>query len=202
MKKITKYIMILGVLLIVGLTGVRCAGQYRMQQQLAEKILRFHVQANSDSAEDQALKLQVRDAVGGYMQEKMQNLRSKGECESYIAEKISEIERVAEQVVANAGFSYEVQAELTECEFPVTSYGRYTFPEGDYDALRVTIGAGRGQNWWCVMYPNMCFANSMYEVVDEKNAKTLQAVLEEEEYQMVLNSGNYEVRFWLLELFK
>ena len=202
MKKITKYIVVIGVLLICGPASIRCKGQYRMQQQLAEKILRFHVLANSDSAEDQALKLQVRDAVGGYMQEKMQNLTSKDACESFIAERIPEIERVAEQVVVDAGFSYEVQAELAECEFPVKSYGSYTFPEGNYDALRVTIGEGGGQNWWCVMYPNMCFANSMYEVVDEKNGKKLQAVLDEEEYQMVLNSGNYEVQFWFLELFK
>lgn len=173
-----------------------------MQRQLAEKVLRFHVLANSDSVEDQNLKLQVRDAIGGYMQEKMQNQKSKAECERFVSEKVPEIEQLAKHVIENAGFSYEVHAELTECAFPVKTYGAYTFPAGNYDALRITIGDGKGQNWWCVMYPNMCFENSMYEVVDKKSEEKLRAVLDDEEYQMVLESGDYEVRFWLLELFK
>lgn len=202
MKKITKYIITGVLLLMLTTTGVWCARQYQLQHQLAEKVLRFHVLANSDTIEDQNLKLEVRDAIGGYMQEKMQNLESKEACEAFVAEQIPELEQLAEQVVEKAGFSYKVRAELTECEFPVKTYGAYTFPAGNYDALKVTIGEGGGKNWWCVMYPNMCFENSMYEVVDEKSEEALRAVLDEEEYEAVLNSGNYEVRFWFLELFK
>lgn len=201
MKKITKYI-ITGIILALVTAGVLCGRQHQLQRQLADKVLRFHVLANSDSVEDQSLKLQVRDAIGGYMQENMQKQESKAACETFVAKRIPEIEQVAEQVVKNAGFSYEVQAELTECAFPVKTYGAYTFPAGNYDALKVTIGEGKGQNWWCVMYPNMCFENSMYEVVDEKAEKSLRAVLDEEEYQAVLSSGNYEVRFRFLEFFK
>ena len=201
MKKITKYIMP-GILLALVTAGLWCGRQHQLQRQLAEKVLRFHVLANSDSVEDQNLKLQVRDAIGGYMQENMQKQESKAACEAFVEKQIPEIEQVAEQVVKNAGFSYEVQAELTECAFPVKTYGAYTFPAGKYDALKVTIGKGEGQNWWCVMYPNMCFENSMYEVVDEKAGKSLRAVLDEEEYQAVLHSGNYEVRFRFLEIFK
>lgn len=202
MKKITRYI-IAGVAAAMLLTtGIWYGRQYQLQRQLAEKVLRFHVLANSDTVEDQNLKLAVRDAIGGFMQEKMQNLESKAECENMVAKEIPQIEQLAEQVVEEAGFSYEVHAELAECEFPVKSYGDYTFPEGTYDALKVTIGEGGGQNWWCVMYPNMCFENSMYEVVDEKSENALRAVLDEAEYQAVLNSGDYEVRFWFFELFK
>ena len=202
MKKITKYIILGTTLLVLTTTGAWCGRQHQLQQGLAEKVLRFHVLANSDSVEDQRLKLQVRDAIGSYMQENMQKQESKAACESFVAKKIPEIERLAEQVVADAGFSYEVRAELTECEFPIKTYGAYTFPAGTYDALKVTIGEGSGQNWWCVMYPNMCFENSMYEVVDSTSEKALRAVLDEEEYQAVINSGNYELRFWLLEIFK
>ena len=201
MKKITGYIITLGLILVCGTAVVRCTRQEQMQRQLAEKVLRFHVLANSDSAEDQALKLQVRDVIGSYMQDKMQNQTSKAECESFIAESLPEIEHVAVRTVQKAGFSYAVHAELAACDFPVKTYGAYTFPAGTYDALQVTIGEGKGQNWWCVMYPNMCFENSMYEVVDEKAGRKLRAVLDEEEYQTVLNSGNYELRFWILELF-
>lgn len=202
MKKITKYIIMTGLLLACGTVGMHCRRQERIQQQLAEKVLRFHVLANSDSIEDQALKLQVRDKIGSYMQEKMREYSSKEMCESFVAKSLPEIECVAVQTIEEAGFSYEVHAELTECDFPVKTYGAYTFPAGTYDALRVTIGDGKGQNWWCVMYPNMCFENSMYEVVDEKAEGKLRAVLDEEEYRMVLNTGNYEVRFWFAELFK
>ena len=201
MKKITKYI-ITGLLFVLVTGGAWCGRQHRLQHGLAEKVLRFHVLANSDSAEDQDLKLQVRDAIGGYMQENMQKQESKAACEAFVAKQIPEIEQMAEQAVKNAGFSYEVHAELTECAFPAKTYGDYTFPAGNYDALKVTIGEGGGQNWWCVMYPNMCFENSMYEVVGEKAEKSLRAVLDEAEYQAVLNSGNYEVRFRLLEIFK
>lgn len=202
MKKITKYI-ILSTLLIMCITiGMWHARQCRMQQQLAQKVLRFHVLANSDSVEDQNLKLEVRDAIGIYMQENMKNGETKEDCEAFVREQIPVIEQVAEQVVKNAGFSYAVHAELTECEFPVKTYGAYTFPAGMYDALKVTIGKGNGQNWWCVMYPNMCFANSMYEIVDENAENSLRAVLDEEEYQAVLKAGNYEIRFKLLEIFK
>lgn len=202
MKKITKYIITGMLVLMLLATGMWCGRQYQLQRQLAEKVLRFHVLANSDTIEDQELKLEVRDAIGSYMQEKMHNPESKEACEAFVAEQIPEIERVAAQVVEKAGFPYEVHAELTECEFPVKTYGAYTFPAGTYDALRVMIGEGEGKNWWCVMYPNMCFENSMYEVTDEKSEEALRAVLDEEEYEAVLSSGNYEVRFWFLELFK
>lgn len=201
MKKITKYI-ITGFLFVLVAGGAWCGRQHQLQHRLAEKVLRFHVLANSDSAEDQNLKLQVRDAIGGYMQENMQKQESKAACEAFVTKQIPEIEQVAEQVVKDAGFAYEVHAELAECAFPVKTYGDYTFPAGNYDALKVTIGEGDGQNWWCVMYPNMCFENSMYEVVGEKAEKSLRAVLDEAEYQAVLGSGNYEVRFRLLEFFK
>lgn len=202
MKKITKYIMIGSFLTMAFVSAIWYGRQYQLQRQLAEKVIRFHVLANSDEKADQELKLSVRDAIGSFMQKNMGNMESKEACEGFIAEKMPEIEQVAEAVIEEAGYSYSVQAELTECEFPVKNYGNYTFPAGTYDALKVTIGEGEGQNWWCVMYPNMCFENSMYEVVDEKSEEALRKVLDEEEYQAVLNSGNYQIRFRLLEFFK
>lgn len=202
MKKFTGYIIMSILLIMCIMAGMWQAKQDRIQQQLAEKVLRFHVLANSDSEKDQNLKLEVRDAIGIYMQENMQTQETKEECEAFIRKQIPVIEQMAEQVIQDAGFTYEVHAELAECEFPVKTYGAYTFPAGTYDALKVTIGKGDGQNWWCVMYPNMCFVNSMYEVTDEKAEESLRAVLDEEEYQAVLKSGNYEIRFKLLEIFK
>lgn len=200
MKQYMRYKVLGVMLLVLAVTGSRYVSQDNMQRKLADKVLRFHVLANSDSAEDQKLKLEVRDAIGSYMQTQMPEYESKEACEAYVKEKIPEIEQVARQIVTDAGFTYAVHAELEQCEFPVKTYGVYTFPAGSYDALKVTIGEGRGENWWCVMYPNMCFENSMYEVADEKSGEALRAVLDEEEYRAVLNAGNYEVRFRLFEL--
>ena len=201
-KMIAKYI-ITASITIMTLTSIFLYGrQYYIQQNLAEKVLRFHVLANSDSKIDQNLKLSVRDAVGSFMQEKLQNVEDKKASEECITLHLKEIEEVAKQVIAESGFFYEVSAEVTNCYFPVKHYGEYTFPAGNYDALRITIGEGKGQNWWCVIYPNMCFANSMYEVIDQNSKAELKKVLDEETYDAVLKTGDYQVRFWLVELWK
>lgn len=91
---------------------------------------------------------------------------------------------------------------LTDTDFPVKTYGAYTFPAGNYEALEIVIGAGKGHNWWCVMYPNMCFSDTMYEVIDEDARSSLKRVLSEDEYQQVLASGDYQVKFKSFEILK
>ena len=169
-----------------------------LQQKIAGKILRFHVLANSDSGQDQALKLKVRDAVGSFLAEPLAQADSMADSERIVEEQIPEIERVAGQVVAEEGYAYRVDASLEQCAFPEKSYGAYTFPAGEYQALRVVIGEGKGHNWWCVMYPNLCFSGSMYEV-DEQSGEKLQAELTGEEYAAVIRSGDYQVQFGILK---
>ena len=166
-----------------------------MQREIAEKIIRFHVIANSDTKEDQALKLKVRDAVGGRMQQLLNGVNDRVECEKVLYENREVITETAEQVIEEEGYGYEVETVLREVNFPVKTYGDYTFPAGDYEALEVVIGAGSGHNWWCVMYPNMCFSGSVYEVVEEDAEESLKEVLSEEEYKEILETGNYRVQF-------
>lgn len=177
------------------MTGGAYGKRVRMQQEIADKILRFHVLANSDSTEDQELKLAVRDAVGKQMGEALAGTVSKEESSRIVCEALDEIVETAEEVVASEGYPYEVHAYLNEVDFPVKTYGEYTFPAGKYDALEVVIGEGGGHNWWCVMYPNMCFSGSVYEVVDEKAEESLREVLSPEEYKTVIQSGDYRVQF-------
>lgn len=176
--------------------------EYKMQltqQEISERILRFHVRANSDSSEDQALKLKVRDAIGVHMQDELAGVTNLDECTALVENRLSEIIQTAEQVIAQEGYDYPVTAEVKTVEFPVKTYGSYTFPAGDYQALNVVIGEGKGQNWWCVMYPNMCFHGAVYEVVDEKAEQSLRQVLSEDEYDAVLKSRRYQVRFKYLD---
>lgn len=165
------------------------------QEEIAAKILRFHVLANSDSKEDQSLKLKVRDAVGAYMGPRVKQAADVSECEAIVTENMDGIIATAQKTVREAGYDYDVKAGLNEVEFPVKTYGCYTFPGGTYEALDVVIGAGAGHNWWCVMYPNMCFAGSTYSVIDEDAKESLQQVLTTEEYESLMENKNYEVRF-------
>lgn len=188
-----------GLFLLLGLSTLLLGMEYikkqQMQQEIAEKVVRFHVIANSDTKEDQALKLKVRDAVGGYMSEKLYGVTSKKECLAVLSENETQIREKAEQIVAQEGYDYPVETFIKDVKFPVKSYGEYTFPAGTYEALEVVIGAGCGHNWWCVMYPNMCFSGSVYEVVEEDAKESLEEVLSPEEYEEVLSSGNYKVQF-------
>lgn len=194
-KKGIQYILISLIIILAVITGKQYEERQRFQESIAEKIIRFHVIANSDSEEDQALKLKVRDAVGVHMGEILKAVDSREGCEAAIAEHMEEIRAAAEKVILEEGYNYAVAVSLADVEFPVKTYGSYTFPAGTYEALELTIGAGTGHNWWCVMYPNMCFSGSVYEVVDENAQESLKEVLTPEEYEAVFSEGDYEVRF-------
>lgn len=200
--KVVWYILVGMNLILLLLLGLQYGRNLRMQEDIAGKVLRFHVLANSDSREDQALKLAVRDAVGAEMAEVLAGAGDREACEKIINANLSRIKATAERVVEEWGLDYEVEAALEEVDFPVKTYGDYTFPAGKYEALRVVIGEGEGHNWWCVMYPNMCFSGSVYEVVDEEAEGKLREVLDEEEYETVLSSGDYEVRLKCLDFLR
>lgn len=200
--KVVWYILVGMNLILLLLLGLQYGRNLRMQEDIAGKVLRFHVLANSDSREDQALKLAVRDAVGVEMAEVLAGAGDREACEKIINANLNQIKATAERVVEEWGLDYEVEAALEEVDFPVKTYGDYTFPAGKYEALRVVIGEGEGHNWWCVMYPNMCFSGSVYEVVDEEAEEKLREVLDEEEYETVLSSGDYEVRLKCLDFLR
>ena len=173
-----------------------------MQAEIAEKILRFHVRANSDSEHDQQVKEEVRDAVGSYIEPKLTDASSLEETKAIVEENIDGIVEAAERVLKKEGEDYTAEAFLTRTRFPVKTYGSYTFPAGEYEALEVVLGEGNGHNWWCVLYPNMCFRGSVYEIVAEEAEEALREVLTAEEYQEVFDSGKFEIRWKFLEYFK
>lgn len=194
-NRVVWYILVGMNLLLFLLTGFSYLRRLKLQEGIAEKVVRFHVVANSDTGEDQELKYLVRDAVGAELARVLDGAESRAECEALIAGRLDEITVTAEQVIAAAGYEYEVNAVLGDVDFPAKRYGSYRFPAGSYEALEVVIGEGRGHNWWCVMYPNMCFSGSVYEVVDEEAGESLRRVLSAEEYEKVLSSGDYRVQF-------
>lgn len=181
--------------IVICFIGSRQYQQKMLAESLSHKILRFHVLANSNSKEDQELKLKVRDAIGSYMQQELENIENLEESKKIITKDMEKIKETAREVIKQEGYDYQVGVSLTKADFPRKTYGNYSFPEGEYQALRVVIGAGKGKNWWCVMYPNMCFQGSMYEVVEEKAKKELKQVLTNQEYEAVMESKDYEIAF-------
>ena len=126
------------------------------QSQLAEKVVRLHVLANSDSEEDQALKLKVRDAVLEQATETLRGADSQAEASRRLTDILPELEETARAVITANGYDYGVRAELAETSFPTKEYDGFALPAGEYLALRVLIGEAEGQNWWGVVYPPLC----------------------------------------------
>ena len=173
-----------------------------LQPGIADKILRFHVLANSDSKEDQEVKKKVRDAVGAMMEPRLAESRNLEETEAIVQRSMENIVEVATETLEENGYYYGARARLANVEFPVKSYGAYTFPAGEYEALQVTLGEGEGHNWWCVLYPNMCFRGSVYEVPSDEAKHALREVLTPEEYEDIFRHGKYQIRFKFLEYFR
>ena len=175
-------------------------GNDPLQPSIASKILRFHVLANSDSAEDQEVKEKVRDTVGIYLQPLLQDAENLTETKQIVQEHLTEVISLSEQTLQESGYDYIVQAQITETDFPEKTYGNYTFPKGRYEALQITIGEGDGKNWWCVLYPNMCFKGTVFEVIEEDAQEALREVLDPWEYADVFDSRNTELHFKFFEL--
>lgn len=200
MKQIVFYIFS-GVVIFLYFWNV-VLGNDMLQPSIASKILRFHVLANSDMEQDQAVKERVRDAVGLYLKPLLEEAEDLEETKQIVDENMDDIIAVAERTLQENGYDYSVSARITRTDFPEKSYGMYTFPAGEYEALQIVLGEGEGQNWWCVLYPNMCFRGSVFEVVEEEAGEALREVLSPWEYADVFDSGKVQLRFKFLEFFR
>ena len=170
----------------------------RADQKIKQGVVRFHIRANSDSRKDQAEKLLVRDQVVAYLKPYMEQANTKEDAKRILNSRKKEIAKVAKSTLQKRGKDLPVKVYLTREKFPEKDYGSYVFPEGTYDALRIDLGNASGHNWWCVMYPNMCFEGSVYEVVDGKSEKVLKDTLSETEYQSLMEEKNYKISWkWL-----
>ncbi len=166
-----------------------------IQEIYAKEVVRFHVIANSDAKEDQKLKFAVRDKVGAYVSRLLDGVTTKEETLRVIEEALPAIKKVAEREIAKQGYDYPVTAAIEQVDFPIKEYGQYHLPAGQYTSLQVRIGEADGANWWCVMYPNMCFVDSAYEVVEGKEKEQMYRVFTLYEYKKLVESPNKEIHF-------
>ena len=169
-------------------------GISKSQTELADKLVRLHVVANSDSDEDQALKLRVRDAVLGEFSEPLRGITDAKEAQLIIEDSFGAVERAARDEINASGCEYAVSVSLGRENFPTREYDSFSLPAGQYTALRVVIGDGGGKNWWCVVFPPLCT-----ELAVSGSLETA-AILDEDEIRLITEEDGYAVRFKCMEI--
>lgn len=188
----------LALLLAFAFTALWGAGSAQKQENLAEKMVRLHVIARSDSESDQAVKLLVRDNILSFTQGLLKGVSGVDAAEEVIESHLPDIQRIANATLAESGCVYTAKAEVKVTEFPEKTYDSFALPGGKYLALRVLLGEAEGKNWWCVVYPPLCTASAVeWEETAEK------AGLSGEEIALMKRENtHYEIRFKVVELWQ
>lgn len=192
MKKILRRLVFLTVIVCFFYTGALLADK----DKLHDELIRLHVVAASDSEEDQAIKLQVRDAVIGSLQQAMSDATDMGQAKSYILDHLPQIEAAANAVLQELGSEDTAVVSFMEEAFSVRDYDTFSLPSGVYESLRITIGEGDGENWWCVVFPSLCFQASSSDVEDVAAG----AGFSDELSNTVTRQEGYQVRFFFLDM--
>lgn len=159
---------------------------------LSQNIVRLHVVANSDSEADQALKLKVRDAIIEFMKGKLATSKDITETKAIINANLNEIEELSSKVIIENNSNYSVKASVGNYDFPTKTYGDIALPAGEYQALKVVIGKGEGANWWCVLFPPLCFIDATHGAIPEYVKQDLKNTLSDEEYKIITTADSSE----------
>ena len=191
MKKIIK----IAICLFLLISAVYLGDAWQDKKALQENLIRLHIVADSDSREDQAIKLQVRDAVIGYLQPLTEGFSDKEQAMRYIASELSTIQAVANETLAELGESDRAVVTLEREAFDTREYDTFSLPAGLYDSLRIRIGEGQGKNWWCVVFPSLCLPATSEGFEDTAVSSGFS-----QELGNTLSSGS-NLRFFILDCF-
>lgn len=168
---------------------------------LKENIFRLHIIANSNSEKDQELKLKVRDSIISYMKKISEKCEKKEDIIKQVKIHIKDLENISNNIITENGFDYKVNIEIGEFYFPTKHYGNISMPAGTYDALKIKIGDAKGENWWCSLFPPLCFTNISSGIINEEAKNNLEKNLENEEYSIITStSTSYKFKFKLIEI--
>ena len=194
-KKVYIALLLICILNLNSCTSSNVVEDYQSTEELVyenivNKIIRFHVIANSNSEEDQNLKLKVRDRVIEFVSSSLSESKSLDESRRFIIDNKNNIEAIAESVIKENGYNYSIDSSLSKENFPDKVYGDVIFPQGEYEAYRILIGEAKGENWWCVMFPPLCFVDGTKEVAD--STKIVSSLEKDSEKD---NSKNNKIKF-------
>lgn len=190
--KYKKLILLLSLFIISFTYIIHPLIENKAKEGFKDEIIRFHIRANSDKEEDQALKLKIRDEILKEMNDKFRDTKSIGESRRIIKDNMEEMKYITERVIEEEGRDYNVAVTLGQDNFPTRKYGNLVLPSGEYETLLITLGEGKGQNWWCVMFPPLCFVDVTHSVAYNLE-KELEMTLEEEQPKLKLKWKTAEI---------
>lgn len=191
MRKLTKILLVCDILVCLVILGMVMADK----EALSQELIRLHVVAASDSAADQAVKLQVRNAVLESMDARLQQCCDTAEAKAYLTSCIPQLEETANMILEQAGVSDRATVTLCREEFPLREYDTFSLPSGVYESLRVTIGSGEGQNWWCVVFPSLCIPAA----AQDTRSAAVSAGFSDHLAATLTGEEGYEISFFLLD---
>ena len=208
MKKKLNFIFILTILVFIYIALLSFNYSKAISSNLSDSVFRLHIIANSDSSADQELKLKVRDKIIEYMNTLTSNSSDKKDVISMVNNHLDSFKEIALNTIKENGYNYDVNIEIGNFHFPTKSYGDISFPAGNYDALKIEIGDAIGQNWWCVLFPPLCFVNSSTGVVPDDSKNTLKENINSESYEIISegnnsndNTSDIKIKFKIIEFF-
>ena len=203
-NKISKFQKVFLLFFLLFIFSSICAFGYinTVSAHISESVFRLHIIANSDSIEDQNLKYKIRDRIIQYMNTLSKNMSSKQDVQATIQSHIDDFKSIAKEVILENGYDYDVTVQIGNFEFPTKTYGDISLPAGFYDALKIQIGDAGGQNWWCVMFPPLCFVDVTSGIVPDESKELMQEELSDEEYYIISqDTPEIKFKFKLIELF-
>lgn len=208
MKKKLNFIFILTILVFIYIALLSFNYSKAISSNLSDSVFRLHIIANSDSSADQELKLKVRDKIIEYMNTLTSNSSDKKDVISMVNNHLDSFKEIALNTIKENGYNYDVNIEIGNFNFPTKTYGDISFPAGNYDALKIEIGDAIGQNWWCVLFPPLCFVNSSTGVVPDDSKNTLKENINSESYEIISegnnsndNTSDIKIKFKIIEFF-
>jgi len=202
MKNFKKFLFIIILFIIYILLSIFSYSN-AVSEDISNSVFRLHVIANSDSTEDQNLKYKVRDSLIQYMNLISENISSKDEAIKIATENKSQFYNIAKKVITDNGFDYDVNIEIGNFSFPTKTYGDISLPSGFYDALKVEIGNASGQNWWCVMFPSLCFVDVSNGIVPDESKESLKNNMKDEDYNLISSDTfEFKLKFKFVEWFE
>ena len=207
MKKKLNFILILTILVFIYIALLSFNYSKAVSSNLSDSVFRLHIIANSDSSADQELKLKVRDNIINYMNTLTSSSSDKKDVISMVNNHLDSFKEIALNTIKGNGYNYDVNIEIGNFHFPTKSYGDISFPAGNYDALKIEIGDAIGQNWWCVLFPPLCFVNSSTGIVPEDSKTILKENINSESYEIISegnkskNTSDIKIKFKIIEFF-
>lgn len=208
MKSKLKFIFILIILIFIYIFLLSINYTQAVSLNLSDSVFRLHIIANSDSIDDQNLKLKIRDNIIDYMNTLTSNTINKSDVITIVSNHLDNFKEIALNTIKDNGYNYDVNIKIGNFYFPTKTYGDISFPAGNYDALKIEIGNAIGQNWWCVLFPPLCFVNSTTGIVSEDSKNILKENMDSESYKLInegnnneTNTSDIKIKFKIIEFF-